>query len=682
MPRRSLGPNHNSQSASSTLTPVCTGGFLAVLPITPIPPDRDPIGEPSSKPGGVRAMLALAAGMLATTLPGQTTFIFNGSADFQEFPHLGFRFAWFDAENWSNGIPDSNVDAVIIPRPTQSDYIDLGTNAASSRTLTVTTDVRVGPTTIQNGSLQLSNVLNYSLRVGVASSDTQEFHTVSVGFQNVSLASDGFAAIGTRPSDLSGGELTGSLTLKGSSWLHNGLIEVGLNGGTGKLTLEEGSTLSGGIGTAPSASFGHRSDEGYVLSVGADSTAIFNEVSLNGRADIIGTISVQKLTVGDTADGNLELRFQNTDQARDLGETTVGANSRGEIDVHQHTAFASLTLGRDDLGTLQVGGNIVDVAITIGESGPLAALLKPLVLGMNTGGTGTLILSDFEVPEEVAGPRMLTVNGGGIIGKYGTGMLAVSGNSTVTFTGDLIVGDSAFDGQGTGHVSIGAGGRLVARDMYVGTNQNELFGSVSLFPTGTGTLQVDTGGVVEVTGSNAVNPGRIFIGSGGTLSGSGLASLGDGTVVNIGEISPGNSPGMLTIDGDLVFNIPFGFSPTGGKLVIELGGLTGGVDYDVLHVTGDADLTGGILELFLLPGFTQPDQFSFNFLQVDGLLTGSFFSLIDHTGWGLTLDDLVFGEHGVSFGTRPATSVPDTASTAALLFLAALGLILAHRRRL
>ena len=254
----------------------------------------------------------------------------------------------------------------------------------------------------------------------------------------------------------------------------------------------------------------------------------------------------------------------------------------------------------------------------------------------------------------------------------------------------------------TGNINVGDGGRV---EVTGSTSEFDMFilgQSMHVTAHEAGKMTIGTGGTLDFldgTGKVAfIDPSN-----GGTLNGAqelinyglikgggpaldlesgGQIDFGDrgGTLVNLGEINPGHSPGMLTIDGDLVFDIPSGFLDHGGRLVIELGGSNPGIDYDVLHVTGNVDLTGGILELLLLPNFLPQDGDVFNFLQVDGLITGSFVSLVDHTGWGLTLDDLIFGEHGVSFSSRAPGSVPETASTALLFGIVALGLALVRRR--
>ncbi len=90
-----------------------------------------------------------------------------------------------------------------------------------------------------------------------------------------------------------------------------------------------------------------------------------------------------------------------------------------------------------------------------------------------------------------------------------------------------------------------------------------------------------------------------------------------------GTISPGTSPGILPIDGNLDF--------ADGNMVIELAGLEpgdadgDGEGYDQLQVSGDANIAGGTLQIVFLDDFTPAIGDIFEFLLVDGNL------LVDQT---------------------------------------------------
>jgi hypothetical protein len=103
---------------------------------------------------------------------------------------------------------------------------------------------------------------------------------------------------------------------------------------------------------------------------------------------------------------------------------------------------------------------------------------------------------------------------------------------------------------------------------------------------------------------------------GGRLSGNGTIN---GNVVMGGIISPGNSPGILTINGN--------YTQTAfGAYVAELAGLTAGTSYDQVDVNGTADLHGK-LDVNLLNGFTVALGDNFILMKYDSE-TGTF-SMVD-----------------------------------------------------
>ena len=106
------------------------------------------------------------------------------------------------------------------------------------------------------------------------------------------------------------------------------------------------------------------------------------------------------------------------------------------------------------------------------------------------------------------------------------------------------------------------------------------------------------GGEVSVTGTA---PAKF---SGGKLNGSGLIK-GD-VLVDGGTVSPGHSPGAITINGNYT-------QTANGTLDMEIAGLTAGTQYDQLNITGTAYLAG-TLNLTMLNGFLPKDGDNFQLL--------------------------------------------------------------------
>lgn len=105
---------------------------------------------------------------------------------------------------------------------------------------------------------------------------------------------------------------------------------------------------------------------------------------------------------------------------------------------------------------------------------------------------------------------------------------------------------------------------------------------------------------------------------------------GAGTNFFEGDLNPGNSPGVTTFEGNAVF------SPT-STLIIELGGLLAGHQYDVVEVGLVAALSG-TLRVELYEDFVPRIGDTFEFLKASGGITGTFVDRIFPTVLGVRFD--------------------------------------------
>lgn len=220
-----------------------------------------------------------------------------------------------------------------------------------------------------------------------------------------------------------------------------------------------------------------------------------------------------------------------------------------------------------------------------------------------------------------------------------------------------------------------------------------------------GMLQLDSGGQINgatLSGAGEFNVGAgtlrdVFIGEGVTIADANLAGSlvidgdvssssygidrlsilsGSGQitadVVNNGLVSPGSSPGTLTVNGDYTHG-------GNAELLIEIGGTSPG-DFDVLHILGDADIQGGTLQVvFTEDAFEVSAGTEFDILMANSIV-GIFDSIVlpeDAEG------DELFSIHYQPDGIR-VTALADfqvVPETSSLLLLSIAGSVSLIRRR-
>ncbi|MGE3850080.1 MAG: hypothetical protein AB7I01_24555, partial [Gammaproteobacteria bacterium] len=321
-------------------------------------------------------------------------------------------------------------------------------------------------------------------------------------------------------------------------------------------------------------------------------------------------------------------------------ELTLSRNSGN------HGHFATIrALGPD--ATLQVSG-----ATSIGRGrggvlevlGGARALLADVGVGESPsgfGGSGRLLV-DGEGSRATASTRWN-------VGTAGKGVVTLAEGGTlagqVVNLGGVVA--PGFDGEGTlnigGAVDTGprrAGGVDLIDDINIAQSGLVVFNHLNdayQFNTrlestvfragrleqrfGTTLLAGDqthyTGAVHVMGGTLLVNTALgapvVEVDAGATLGGSGFVN---DILAHAGAIiAPGNSPGVLTVAGDLRM-------APGAMLRLEVFGDTPGVEHDVLEVTGDVDVGSAIIELVFGNGFAPRADQTLDLLRVGGLFTG------------------------------------------------------------
>lgn len=188
------------------------------------------------------------------------------------------------------------------------------------------------------------------------------------------------------------------------------------------------------------------------------------------------------------------------------------------------------------------------------------------------------------------------------IGSEASLILHDIGNHSGSFTGrQLSLNDSIPPFENT----FGSGSSIDVNVMYIGDNRtatiNGSFNCLNDF-------YIDPGALADLSSATIINLGTLHIRDGGQLVTSGrpinisesTSLTGNGTieanVTNGGLISPGESPGKITIDGNYT-------QTSSGVLEIELWGTTPVTGYDQLAITGLATI-GGDLKVTTSNSFT------------------------------------------------------------------------------
>lgn len=467
----------------------------------------------------------------------------------------------------------------------------------------------------------------------------------------------------TAPIAFGGANTAQTVTLTGTSTADNKLGLQLTDNGTGKtgmsktgagtwILTNQGSTYTG-VTTITGGVLGvdKLADGGLASSLGQSSNLASNLV--------IGSGATLRYTgAGDTTDRRFTLG---------VGTTAIESSGSGAV-VFSNTAGVSYSgngLRVVSLGGANTDDNIMGSAVGNQTAANVSALAKNgagkwILTGNNTytGVTninaGTLILGAGGATGSIASQ---TVNNFGVLGfdrsdalTYG-GVISQSGSVEQLGAGKTtLTGANTYTGGTTisaGALELGSGGATgsimgdVANDGVFIFNRNNTYaftglvsGSGRLRQTGSGVTVLSAAnsylgatdvlaGTLRVNGDQSAATGLTTVYSGATLGGAGTIG-GDVVVQNGGAIAPGNSPGTLTINGDLLLN-------ASSVLNMEFGqaNVVGGALNDLIVVNGDLTLDG-VINVSVPTG---------------GAFTAGVYRVIDYTG-GLT-------DNTLSVGTLP-----------------------------
>ncbi len=355
-------------------------------------------------------------------------------------------------------------------------------------------------------------------------------------------------------------------------------IEVsGAVGTPGIVTSNSGDISLNGQGQGGTTGYGVYLNNGDVTAPGAHNVTITSS-SVYGN----GLISSTSGSIGITATAGME-----------------GSASTGGAGVISLSA-GSGGIGGSSLIPFVVSGNNLD-ATTSGNGNEFLTTTGSITIdatGLNAG-TGTVNLDGGTFTlggsNRINDNTKLNVNGSTFaIGAFSETV------ATVTLTSDSITGTTGvLTSTNTIQTESGTISAILAgtNGLTQSTAGTTTLSASNLY-TGTTTLN---GGTLLVDGAIT---GAVMVNAAGTLGGHGSV----GAVTDQGAVSPGDSPGILTINGN--------YSQT-GSLTDEMQGTVPGTGYDQLIINGSVSL-GGALNPSLLGGFLPSLGNSFQLITNDG----------------------------------------------------------------
>jgi|GEM_PF-1669801 len=429
-----------------------------------------------------------------------------------------------------------------------------------------------------------------------------------------------------------GSELRSELIVEGGFADQISVGPGSLNTGVHNLSLSAGTlTIDAPIGSGGSP---------------ADIFLEANSLALNGSVQSAGTLRIQPLTtgvsvgIGDSSTGILNLDNAELDllgsrfQQIEIGDP---ASTSNPVDIRSGTfrapvvisgssiAVTGVSTGRLPIELIATAGAItsnsngmdplnhdiqsedITLRTTSSVTGDIGAPDAPIYVSTDSLVTDSSASDGDQYVATLNMPATLTSAAGGSISVVDGTFLA--GNSTaVTAEIGLGLGDAAralFDLNGNsltaGFLTGGSGGGLISLGSQTltvdsandGTFEGVLEGSGNLVKSGSG-LQALTG-VNTYSGSTLLMGGSLLVDgsivspvslSGGFLGGSGTVTAVVSGSDSGGGISPGTSPGQLTVSENVTLESSQSF-------VAELNGITPGTEHDQLVMTG----TGSVLTL-------------------------------------------------------------------------------------
>ncbi len=436
-------------------------------------------------------------------------------------------------------------------------------------------------------------------------------------------------------------------------------------GTTSAIALGTGTTLSVSTNTQSFVS-GNITGGGAITKTGNNTLVLAGNNTFTGGLSVIGG-SVQIGNVGGSGNLASNVTLAASTSLLFPGTTTYSGVISGAGAVQKGTT-GLLTLLNNN--TYTGGTNVLGGFLSIGVTNALSALGN-LNVGSSTSGSGVVLIDNDQTVSGLTGNSLglvtiasgknftvstsgTTTYGGSIDGagtfvKNGSGTLVVLGDADYTggtvINGGMLQFGNGTSGGGPGTGSIvnngvlmvtgdGGMGSINPSQVISGTGSLVLSGSftfnLSNANTYAGGTTINSGKLlINNTTGSALGTGAVVLNGGATLGGNGSVS-GAVTVGNGATLSPGNSPGAITLGPTtLAAGSVFNFEINDAKG-------TAGTNWDVVNVNGQLVLTSTSGSPFnislvsltstnsngLLANFNDTQSYSWQFATASGGITG------------------------------------------------------------
>jgi fibronectin-binding autotransporter adhesin len=516
-----------------------------------------------------------------------------------------------------------------------------GTTTVSAGTLSVTSDSNLGSNTVTlaaGSTLEITGATTIDNSIAL-SGDATVSNSADATLSGIISGANGLSKSGASTLTLSGSNTysgtttvsAGTLSVASDANLGSGAVNLATGttlAVTGATTIDNGIVLNGNATVSNSAN----ATLSGVISGGNNLTKSgASTLTLSGSNTYSGTTTVSAGTLSVASDANLGSGAVNL-----ASGTTLAVTGATTID-NAIALTGNATLSNSANATLS---GVISGGFNLAKSGGSALTLT----GSNTySGTTTVSAGTLSI----AGDSNL---GSGAVSLAAGTTLAITGNSTID--NNLVLAGAATVQAASAVTWSGviSGGNTLAK-----TGAGTLTLSASNTATGTTTV---SSGTLSVTGSTA---GATTVASGATLGGTGTLG-GTVTVQNGGTLSPGVSPGTLTVNGDLTM-------AAGSTLAVEINGTTAGTQHDQVIVNGAVDVSGATLSA--THGYSPGSGDSYTLIVNDAAdaVTGSFSGLAEGAtvavgGNGTVLTASYIGGTGNDFTlTAPVTPTVTSVSS-------------------